>query len=78
MKEYNCLHKMKELHSIPIDKFTIRWQQALDKLLRFITVIRQKSKIIKDPFIGGKLIGYHSTNNLKTSNDCGVSLRSIE
>ena len=35
---------MKELHSIPIDKFTITQQQLYNKLLRFITVTRQNVK----------------------------------
>ena len=35
---------MKELHSIPIDKLTIPQHQAYDKILRFITVIRQTVK----------------------------------
>ena len=35
---------MKDLHSIPIYKFTITQQQVYDKLLRFITIIRQKVK----------------------------------
>ena len=35
---------MKDLHSILINKFTFTQQQVYDKLLRFITVTRQKVK----------------------------------
>ena len=38
LKKHNCLQKMKKLHSIPIDKFTIPQQQENEKLLRYITV----------------------------------------
>ena len=40
----NCVQKMKDLHSILINKFTFTQQQVYDKLLRFITVTRQKVK----------------------------------
>ena len=43
-KNNNCLQKIKELHSILVDKFTIKQQQAYDKLLCVITVTRQKVK----------------------------------
>ena len=62
----NYLHRMKVLHSIPIDKFIIIQQQEYYNLLRFITVIRQKLNVNYDMFIEEKLSGHLSTNKLKT------------
>ena len=66
---------MKDLYSIPIDKLTLAQQQAYDKTLRFMTW--HKKKNLRHVY-RGKYSGHFSIYNLKTSNDCGIGLRSIE
>ena len=63
---------MKDLHSIPIDKFTITQQQVYDKLLRFITIIRQKVKNILRHVYKGEIEWSYQYKNPKPSNDCGI------
>ena len=69
---------MKDLHSIPIDKFTITQQQVYDELLRFITIIRQKVKNNLRHVYNGEIEWSHQYKNPKTSNDYGIGLGSFK
>ena len=68
---------MKELQSIPIDQFTSTQQQTYDKQLRFITDTNQTVKNLSHVYRGEIKWSPHYKNP-KTSNDCGISLKSIE